>query len=214
MDNGFLDFLPERIRMQRRRRRRLRIHAVALAALAAVLAGWVALDVGRLREVRAELQSVRRQAAGVDLQVQRRAELERQMADLMLKARISRTLGCRVSALELVCELESLLPENMFLTDLALETVSVGASRQLARAGVRGRAMPAALREASGGPESERRVRVVLTGLAPNDVAVANFVAQLSASEIFEDVGMGYTKTTNYRGRRARQFQASVYVVR
>jgi len=58
------------------------------------------------------------------------------------------------------------------------------------------------------------RVRLVLTGLAPTDVDVANFIGQLSASRLFEDVTMGYAKNVSFRGRSAREFRASCYVAR
>jgi len=59
-----------------------------------------------------------------------------------------------------------------------------------------------------------KRMRLVLTGLAPTDVDVANFIGQLSASPLFEDVNMGYAKTVSVEGLTAREFQASCYVVR
>ena len=59
-----------------------------------------------------------------------------------------------------------------------------------------------------------KRVRVSLTGLAPTDVAVANFIGQLSASPVFEDVNMDYTKNVIFRKHLAREFQTICYVVR
>jgi hypothetical protein len=57
-----------------------------------------------------------------------------------------------------------------------------------------------------------KRVRLMLTGIAPGDVDVANFIGQLSASPLVEDVNMGYAKTVEFRGRLAREFQASCYI--
>ncbi len=64
------------------------------------------------------------------------------------------------------------------------------------------------------GAKLVRRVRVVLAGLAPTDVDVANFIGQLSASPLFENVNMGYAKTVRFRGRSAREFQASCYLAK
>ncbi len=57
-----------------------------------------------------------------------------------------------------------------------------------------------------------KRVRLLITGVAPGDVDVANFIGQLSASPLLEDVNMGYTKTVEYRGHLAREFEASCYI--
>ena len=61
---------------------------------------------------------------------------------------------------------------------------------------------------------TRKRLRLVLTGLAPGDVDVANFIGQLSGSPVFEDVNMGYARNVEFNGRLAREFQASCYVIR
>ena len=66
----------------------------------------------------------------------------------------------------------------------------------------------------NGRDASVRRIRLTVTGLSPTDVDVANFIGQLSASPLFEDVNIGYTKTINHQDRSARQFQASCYLIR
>jgi len=43
---------------------------------------------------------------------------------------------------------------------------------------------------------------------------VANFIGQLSASLLFEEVSMGFARTETFRGRSARRFQASCYLVK
>ena len=50
--------------------------------------------------------------------------------------------------------------------------------------------------------------------LSPNNVDVANFIADLSASPLFEEVDMGYAKNIVFRSKAAKEFQASCYVVR
>jgi Tfp pilus assembly protein PilN len=59
-----------------------------------------------------------------------------------------------------------------------------------------------------------KRVQLLVTGLAPSDVDVANFIGHLSASPLFEDVNMGYAKNVVVRGRTAREFQATCFVAR
>jgi Tfp pilus assembly protein PilN len=106
-------------------------------------------------------------------------------------------------------ELQRLLPESMALSTLSLETVEVKTPLESAKdpSGRASRSREQQFRVA-------KRVRVVLTGLASTNVDVANFIGQISSSSMFEDVNMGYAKDVVYRGRPARQFQASCLVVR
>ena len=66
----------------------------------------------------------------------------------------------------------------------------------------------------AGGQQVSRRIRLVLTGLAPSDIDVANFIGQLASSPLFEDVNMGYAKTVFHENYEAREFQASCFIVR
>ena len=54
----------------------------------------------------------------------------------------------------------------------------------------------------------------MLTGMAPTDVDVANFIGQLSASCLFKNVNMGYAKTVTFQRRSAKEFQASCYLAK
>jgi hypothetical protein len=87
----------------------------------------------------------------------------------------------------------------MTLTNLAMETVEI-------------RMPPVAGRPTGEAEKPVKRVRLVLTGMAPSDVDVANFIGQLAGSKVFEDVNMGYARNITYRSRTARKFQASCYV--
>ena len=118
-----IDFLPERIRDQRARRRSLfrqgQLTAVCLVAL--VILGLVRQR--GLGKAQAELTRVRNQAANVRYQLTFRSMLEKQEAELMIKKRIDDQLGSRVNALEVLAELERMLPESIFLVTLDLEAV-------------------------------------------------------------------------------------------
>ena len=125
--------------------------------------------------------------------------MEGQLSDLMIKKRIEEQLGRRVGTLDVLGELQRVMPESMTLTNLAMETVEIR--------------MPAAAgRPAGEADKPVKRVRLVLTGMAPSDVDVANFIGQLAGSKVFEDVNMGYARNITYRNRTARKFQASCYV--
>jgi len=206
-----IDFLPERIRVARQRRRRIQRQAYLLVCCAAALVALWYVRQGRIQTAQAELETLSGRVANVQKQLEFRESLERQQADLMVMRLIEQDLGSRVNALEVLAELDGLLPESIALQEMRLETMPIKVPVRKTHTG------QVARRATEASKQSEtvvKRVRLVLTGLSPTDVDVANFIGQLSASPLFEDVNMGYTRNEEYKGRRARKFQASCYVVR
>jgi Tfp pilus assembly protein PilN len=200
-----IDFLPERIRQQRIRRRSMVRQGYLLTVTVAALVILGVLRQGQISQAKGELASLVDQAREVQRQLAYRGELEHQQADLMIKKRIDDQLGSRVNALEVLAELERLVPESIFLTNLNLEAVELKVPVKMAG----GTANNDETRD-----KVVKRVRLVFTGIAPTDVDLANFIAQMSAGQIFEDVNMGYSKNVEFRDRIVREFQASCYVVR
>lgn len=211
-----VDFLPKRIIVQRARRQRLIRHSYLVAVCVAGLGllGYWRHD--RLHQARGGLQEVTEQSRHVQTRLHILDSLERQQAELMIKKRISDQLGSRVNTLDVMAELQHLLPTSMALSNLSLETMEVRVPVTRTRSG----RTNTSLRVSPAGVQARKdekvlhRVRLVLTGLAPTDVDVANFIGQLSASKLFEDVTMGYAKNVSFRGRSAREFRASCYVAR
>jgi Tfp pilus assembly protein PilN len=204
-----LDFLPERTRLQRQRRRRLfrqgYLTVVCIVGLVAV--GY--LRQGSVQQAQASLESLNAQQQQLQRQVSMRQDLERQLGEFQLLKRINDDLGSRVCALDVLAELDKLLPRNMALINLSFEAVQLQEPLKQPGAGDPNRAAPVS---DPGKMVTVKRVRLMLTGIAPGDVDVANFIGQLSASPLVEDVNMGYAKTVDFRGRLAREFQASCYI--
>jgi len=173
---------------------------------------------GQIASARADLAIVEQRADRVGRQVDLIRPLEQQMSGLLIKKRIDSELGSGTDCSAVLAELCRLTPTNMALTSLDLQTVEVAASELGgasgstvgSRAAVRNRPT----RGAAGTGRGVRRVKLDLTGLAPTDVDVANFIGQLSASPLFVDVRMGYSRSVSYRGRTAREFQATCHLAR
>lgn len=208
-----IDFLPDRIRAQRGRHRRLTVQGYLLAVCVAALAVLAYAFQARVRAAQEELEILTDRSEGVRQQLQLRQDLEGQLADLMIKKRIEELLGRRVGTLDLLGELQRVMPESMALTGLTMETVEVQES--IEPGGGRNESNRAV---AAGSPADTtrtiKRVRLLLTGMASSDVDVANFIGQLASSQVFEDVNMGYARNITFRSRAARKFQASCYVAR
>ena len=206
-----IDFLPERVRVQRSRRRRIVGQAYFLVAC---LIGMVLLGYGqhcRVAEASAELTTLDTQVEDIRQRLSLRGELANREAELQIFARIEADLGSRVEVLDVLSELERVMPTSIVLRDLKLETKEFSvaieplANHEPHRKGGR---LPR--------PKERKvkRIRLLLTGLSPTDVDVANCVGQLSASPLFEEVNMAYARQGKCRGRNAREFQVSCFVAR
>jgi Tfp pilus assembly protein PilN len=194
-----IDFLPDRVKAQRDRRRRLVVQGYLMIVCLAGLAGLGYMSQVRVARAQGELDLLTSRGDAMKRQLALRGAMEEQMSDLMIKKRIEEQLGRRVGTLDVLGELQRVMPESMTLTNLAMETVEI-----------RIPAMPG--RPAGDADKPVKRVRLVLTGMATSDVDVANFIGQLAGSKVFEDVNMGYARNITYRSRTARKFQASCYV--
>jgi len=206
-----IDFLPELVRAQRARRRRIVREGYLLAGCLAGLALLGYVRQGRLNEARGELAILNSRSDNVRNQLAVREDLERQQAELMAVQRIESNLGSRANVLDILAELQRVMPASIALTDLLLEIEE--RKIPLTPARINRTARPA-VNKGKKKFKVVKRLKLTITGLSPTDVDVANFIAQLSANALFEDVNMGYTKNIDFRGRSARQFETSCYIVR
>lgn len=208
-----VDFLPEFIKAGRRRRQRILRQTYMLTICFAGLTLLGFLRYGRVETARAELAQLGAREADLSLQLQRRVDLERQKAELYIIQRIDEQLGSRLSTFLLLSELQRLVNEPMALIQLSVETMEV--AQETTGHGRTNRTLRPRLagQRPSGTGKTIKRLRLTLTGVTPTDVDVANFIGQMSACPLFEDVNMGYSKNVKIGNKTARQFEASCYVV-
>jgi Tfp pilus assembly protein PilN len=205
-----IDFLPKRIRAQQalRERRVRQVYLVIVSIAMLVLVASFRQE--RLGSARGEVSQLIRRKSKYEYRLGMRTSLEQQLAELRVKKEINSTLGTRVDALDLLAEIGRVVPECVVLTDLDFETTEIRAPLER-NGGMRGSV------QAGGGKlndQAHKRIRLTMTGLAPKDVDVAEFIGRMSSSPLFEDVNMGYAKNVPFRGRNAREFKASCYVVK
>jgi Tfp pilus assembly protein PilN len=208
METG-IDFLPDRLKTQRARRKSLIRQANLLLLAGATFAAWMYFSDRRVTAAQAELALLEDRSANVGRLLAQEGQLQKEQADLLIKDRIGSRLGSRVGPLDVLAEMERLLPAGVSLATMNLDAVQVTIPAEMVRD--RGAAIPAS---AAPRESTVHRLRLVLTGIAPGDVEVANFIGQMAASPLFEDVSMGYVRSQSLQGHKAREFQISCHVVR
>ncbi len=206
-----IDFLPKRITGERTQRRRIwrEVYLLGCCALALVVLGYV--REGRVKRAQGQVEILYQQTANTKRQLEIRNQLKTRRGELKILQRIEADLGSRIKVLDVLAELERVTPESVALTKLSLETRELKVPVKTLYEG----RSPIDARSARKNTErTVKRLLLVIKGLSPTDVDVANFIGQMSASPVFEDVNMGYTRNVEFHGRRAREFQASCYIVR
>lgn len=210
-----VEFLPERIKQHRRRRGRLIRRGTLMVMCLGGLALLSVYRQGQISQVRAEAAGLDAQTVALKQEIAKIGPLEQQMGDLLIKKRIDEELGSRTDCTAVLAELCRLLPQNMAMVSLDMKTVEMKLEARGGPAAINTSLAPVA---AGTAPPAEagpvKRVRLVITGLAPSDVDVANFIGQLSACPLLEDLNMGYAKNVVFRGQPAREFQATCYLAR
>ena len=202
-----VDFLPERARVKRQMRKDIVRQGVLMLVAISCMGLLARARQGQIASAQAELLLLDERTSLVTGQVEYRAQLEEQMQELLRKKDIDEQLGTRVDALDVLGELQRVTVEDLTLTHLELIAMEV----QAPEAPV---SMSFGPMEAPEVPTTTRRIRLVLTGVAPSDIAVANFIGQLAGSPIFETISMSYSRNTEFYGCNAREFQVTMFVVR
>ncbi len=214
-----IDFLPEWVNEQRARRRRMVRRAYLLIFTIGVLAACGSVRQGWIRQARAESFLLVDMKSNNAAMLHRKNCLETQWNSLQLAKKIGERLGSRVKPVEVVAAIEGVVRSADKSGHMVLKQLSVDpAGGAIPMAGARPpltKSLPPGMAPANAQAEGPGRVNVLIIGVAVDDVTVANFIAQLSAHRMFEDVNMEYTKTVTFWGMRdAREFKVTCGVAR
>ncbi len=204
-----VDFLPYRIRSQRDRHVHVaRQGYVIIVCLAALAVAWH-LRHEKVSIAEGQLAGLVARNAEVAEQVALLPALQAELDDLLRKESIEKQLGSRVAALDIMAELQNVTPKRVSLLDVKVEVKEMPLLSPTG--GVVRTAKP---RPGQVAMPVDRRVHLVVTGLAPLPVDVSTFEQQLKRSYLFEAVEMNYSEKVEYRDHEAREFEISCYVIR
>jgi Tfp pilus assembly protein PilN len=191
-----LEFLPAWYPQVRRRRRFVLLQAWMTLVLLIGLGGWMMLTHRNIRESTQTL-------AKLDADLTRSRSDLKALEDLMdydkklkSQAQVLTKVGTHVEAARLLATLDEVMPKSASLLELSFLTEE---KQPVTLAG----AKAAQERDRS----VDRRLNVRVTGVAPTDVEVADFLTRLTGKPFFEDVRMTGSKPRLDNGRMMREFE-------
>lgn len=192
-----LEFLPAWYPTLRRRRRIVLLQIWLTGAVVAALALWMLLAQRNVNAAQATLTSLNGQLRQTDRDLQRLAELQSLQRQMSQQAQVLALLGPHVPMARLIDVLQGIMPKEMALMDLSMETQT--------------QTKPVSSLAAAGGaePVTLRRMHVRLHGVAPSDVDLGDFLARLASIPYLSDVAMSYSRDRTDSGHVMREFEVA-----
>ncbi len=189
-----LNFTPDSVMQARARRPRL-IRAAALSgALLALMVGWVMWSWQQIDQLDEQLAGLRQQTATKNQQsVLARRKQHRALRD---------DLKAPVPVSSAIATIAELMPASMGLTQWSW-TAPPAEPKPLKKTRSRKRRR---------GPEQVPTIKLSLTGMAPNDLAIARLIGRLDERPLFANVELVYSQALETDELMARQFQITAQV--
>lgn len=206
-----MSFLPEDY-LEKRSQRRTNILNLGLfvVVMGAVIGAFLVTDRQR-DEVRALKERVDQQFEEAARRLMQLDELQQRKQQMLHKARITATLLERVPRSLILAELVNDMPMPLSLLDMHMETKVIKSPSRSASTALQAAKERKAAKQ--GAPETPpepelppTEVSLVLTGVAPTDVLVAQYMATLSQSPMFKDINLIYSEEANISGNLLRKF--------
>jgi len=195
-----LEFLPNWYPQARRRRRLLLIQAWGTLLVLVAVGAWTALARHNVAHAAKSLVVVDRQLAQSELELVQLQEQLRLKGQLELQRQIVSRLGLPLETSRLLHTLDGLMPKEMSLVELNIDT-----DEHVARPAMAVRQV----QQSAGAIEMDRRLNVRLVGVAPSDLDLANFLASLTGVPFFDNVTTTYSKDKTQAGHVLREFEVT-----
>ncbi len=198
-----LEFLPQWYPQLRTRKRQLVLQAwLTLAVIAGLCLALSSLN-HSVRGAHRALAQISGEASATEAQVKKLDELLGLQKQLARQERVMARLGVGVETTRLLNTLEGIMPREMAILNLGMETHEQ--ARPVAN-------LTQALNTRDKDAAVVRQLRVRLAGVVPTDADLASFLASLSGAPLFKQVTMNYARERADNGHVMREFEVSFVV--
>lgn len=213
-------FLPEDYLARRAERR---TNMICLALFAIVMAGVFGAFLvtnKQWAQVKAAQAAINSSYQGAGKQIQELTELEKQRDDMLDKAELAAALVERVPRSILLAELINRMPPQLGVLEFDLRSERRQPSQQtVQRTGNQNQRISGAERAQTREQANDAvnkveppqyNVTLAMVGVAPTDLEVSRYMAELNAYTLMRDVTLVYSEEKEIEGRRMRQFRISM----
>lgn len=205
--------------------RERRTNIVGLALFALVLGGvavWFTRTNFEWREVRDRQEQVSASFSAVAVEIRDMQEQEKTRREMLEKAQLAASLVDPVPRSILLAELVRRMPEKVSLLEFELrsEPVKVVRAKPVAEApaatpksraaATRGKAKPAEKAEPPKPDPLRYAIALTITGLAPTDLDVSEYLQNLNQLDLLESVRLEVSEEKQVGGLATRQFRIAI----
>lgn len=200
-----INFLPEQfVREQARTQRRFR-HMIVFAVVAACMFSHVVAYRYSLSSRHAEAKALEADATAAQILKNKLAQLQKRHGALSGELTMHRELVLPLRHSQMITALGQSMPPSIALSSMKVNT-QLPPPINLDEKSAKKKKIAAAL------PLKKPLLNVKMTGLAADDLEVANFVGALSDHPLFSDVKMHSSRPTEVGGLIGREFSISLHV--
>lgn|GEM_PF-760354 len=197
------EFLPSWYALLLRRRRVVVAQAWATAALAVGLAIWALVGQKEAKVAATNLANTDAQLTQTGVDLQQLNLIETGKRELDRQDQVLRRMGVYVPATRLVSELSALMPPQMGLVELHLQTEETDHP-----VGDAQRAVDADKGKSSGG-RVDRKLKIDLVGMTPTEDELATFLTNLVGVSYFSEVQLVKAEDHQENGHLMRRFEVN-----
>ena len=198
-----VEFLPAWYPKVRRRRRMVAFQAWITLFMVFALGLWIVVTQRNVQAREVELAALRTDFDQSETELQRLEDLLTLQRRLGQQDAIFLRIGRPVEATRLLTTLEQLMPRDMALLDLAVETEET--PRPAGTLASRAQQQ----REREQKTQNESRLRMRLRAVAPTDIDLAEFIRMVTGKPFFRDVELVYSHERRQEGRLMREFEVT-----
>jgi Tfp pilus assembly protein PilN len=195
-----LEFLPEWYPKVRQRRQRVALQAWITLILICGLGLWVILVQRNVQARAIELSGLRTDLNHSESDLQRLEDLLQLQRQLGQQDQIFAKIGRPIEATRIITTLEQMMPKEMALLDLSVDTADAP------KAAATGSLASRARKEVK---ETEQQLRFKVHGVSPTDVDLAEFLAKLTGKPFFKDVELTYSHERQESAHVMREFEVT-----
>ncbi len=201
-----LDFLPKWYVKRESRKSTIRRHALlGVVAIGVMILAATLLQVRR-EELRLYSSTLQNRMKSTNQRVTEVVKLQKEKLELLAKAQILRQLQPSMGYGQIVATLSSMTPKGVGLDALDVRTDQVKTVRPVEKAAGAAPDPRLVMTKPKTITEYHEVVRLEVTGHAPADVMIANYIGKLAESGLFQNVKMMYARQGRLDGVESREF--------